>query len=510
MPAAPRAAERWIIIFLALGCAWRLTRYGLCFPFWGDESFLNINVLRRGYGALLEPLEYAQIAPLLFLWAQRTLRLLAGGGEYALRALPLAAGVGALLIFWRLARRQLEPVATAVAVGVFATTYVLVRHTCESKPYATDLLAATALLWAAAHWSAQPASCRRALATGLLAAVTIWLSYPAAFVAGGISLALLWPVWLVRSRRGWLGWAACSAAIGGSFVAFYLLFAGAQSSRAAGTWLEDYWRESFPPTHAGLGPFAWWLLKVHTGQMLAYPVGGPNFGSSMTAALSIIGAISLLVKRRGNRLALLLAPAVLTFIAALLHRYPYGGSARVAMHLAPMVCLLMGAGIAAVIDQLVPLRRRELARGAVGVVLVGCILLGLARDVLHPYKALLDDGIRRVVRVVTARIQPGDVVAVVNPPYGTYGPPDGPAFHQSVRYYLELYTGVTPRWCSDGPPTRDVSWLLAYRGPAFGPQRERVEYWVAAGGLKLISADKYDLSEGGPERLTVYRCSAGP
>ena len=68
-----------MFFFLALGLGWHLTRYLLCFPFWGDETYLNINFLRHGYLDLIGPLEYAQVAPLLFLWIQRTACLLLGG-----------------------------------------------------------------------------------------------------------------------------------------------------------------------------------------------------------------------------------------------------------------------------------------------------------------------------------------------------------------------------------------------------------------------------------------------
>ena len=40
----------------------------------------------------------------------------------------LTAGVGALLLFWRLARSHLDPIATNLAVGIFADGYVWPDH----------------------------------------------------------------------------------------------------------------------------------------------------------------------------------------------------------------------------------------------------------------------------------------------------------------------------------------------------------------------------------------------
>ena len=62
----------------------------------------------------------------------------------------------------------------------------------------------------------------------------------------------------------------------------------------------ETWRGAFPP----LGEpwrLPYWLLDVHTGNMLAYPNGGNNFGSLATAILVVLGCLAL----RRSRPALL-------------------------------------------------------------------------------------------------------------------------------------------------------------------------------------------------------------
>src|SRR4029453_14983473 len=68
-------ARRWTLVLLAAGVAWRLVRYGLGFPLWGDEAALLLNVVERhGYAELLRPLAHEQVAPLGFLAAEYTPR----------------------------------------------------------------------------------------------------------------------------------------------------------------------------------------------------------------------------------------------------------------------------------------------------------------------------------------------------------------------------------------------------------------------------------------------------
>src|SRR3954470_21037655 len=55
---------------VALGLVWRTVRYAMAFPLWGDEAFLAVNFLTRGFADMSRPLEFGQVAPPGFLWAE--------------------------------------------------------------------------------------------------------------------------------------------------------------------------------------------------------------------------------------------------------------------------------------------------------------------------------------------------------------------------------------------------------------------------------------------------------
>src|SRR5271168_4272890 len=83
----PRRLDRWVLAFVILGLAARCIRYFLRFPLWEDECFLCANLIDRDYAALLEPLNYRQAAPVLFMWLQLTVTKLLGYHELSLRLL---------------------------------------------------------------------------------------------------------------------------------------------------------------------------------------------------------------------------------------------------------------------------------------------------------------------------------------------------------------------------------------------------------------------------------------
>ena len=389
----PRRGEadgyaRWIMLFLAVGVAARLIRYLLRFPLWGDEAMLAMNFLDRDYAGLMQPLNFHQVAPLLFLWIELTAVKLLGFNEWSLRLFPLLCSLASLFLFQRLARLLLRGPALVLAVGIFAVTYSGLRYAAEMKPYAVDLMISTLLLLLTVRWWRQPDDTRWLWALVAVVPLALGLSYPAVFVAGGVSLAVATVLWGVRSRRGWSVWAVYNLALVASFLAWYRLATGTQAG-AELVVMNRMWGDTFPPRDSLINLVAW-LLRVHAGPLLAVPVGGSNFGSIATTLLCLVAVGVLLRKGRYRLLVLCAAPFALNLLAAALRQFPYGGHMRLAMHLAPLVCILAAIGAAAVFKRL-PAddsagRRLTWPLAAAIVVLLLLAALSMARDFYTPGK----------------------------------------------------------------------------------------------------------------------------
>jgi hypothetical protein len=417
--------KRWLALLLILGVTQRVIRYLLCFPIWGDEAFVCLNLLDRDYVALAGPLRFDQVAPVLFLWGEKTVCEILGYSELALRLLPLLLGLAGLLLFARLARTLLPPAGALLATGFLAVAYYPIRHSCEVKPYAFDLFASVLLLTLAASWLRRPRRAPLAL-LALCGPLALALSYPAALVAGAVSLALFAHLCKTRDRTFWLLFIVYDVSIVVTFgCLFWLVGRGQHAAMITGS--SGYWDGSFPPTDPAALPR--WLLDAHTGNMLAYPVGGRNGGSTLTLLLCLAGIVAL---RRRRGLLLLLAPFALTLTAATMGKYPYGGSARVAQHLAPCICLLAGAGTASLVRRFGSVHRAW-QTAVVVLVLIG--MAGLLRDIRKPFKTEGDQRARDCVRSVLDRAGHGQTVVVLNAP---------PRLYPSLEWYLR--TGGNVLW----------------------------------------------------------------
>ncbi len=490
---------RGALALILVGVAWRSLRYLLQFPIWGDEAFVALSLLDRNYLGLTRPLRYVQVAPVLFLWVELTAYRLLGGSELALRLFPFLAGLGALALFWRFVRSSLSPLAGGLALGILAVSYYPVRHSCEIKPYALDLLASLALLVTAAKWLREPNRRAWPLLLTVLGPLAVASSYPSIFIAGSISLVLLPAVAPQPGWKPWARYAAYNVTTAAAFLAAYSVVGSRQYASAGGTG-NPFWDAWFPPA----GPVALlkWLAAAHTGNLFAYPVGGRGGGSVATFLLCMVGVWHLARTRQGRLLALCALPFGFTLSAAALRLYPYGGSARVAQHLAPAICALAGIGAAALIARLAPSilsQRRAVLVAFGGLALVG--IGGMGRDVMKPYKTESDARVREIAAQILAQAGPDDQIVVLNPTPASM-PPALEWYLRQGRHRIS-WGGEIDRERLD--TTTKHLWVFAFPGNTI--TRDDLEARLAAAKRRPLLADHatYAFHFGWPEG-EVHRC----
>ncbi|MBI5865246.1 MAG: glycosyltransferase family 39 protein [Planctomycetes bacterium] len=334
---------RLAFVFVLLGLLWRFVHYIVAYPVWGDEGFVAVNFLVRDAAGMLKPLEWGQIVPAGFMWLGLAAYRVFGASEWALRLPAFVAGCAALMLFYRFARSTVSRPAALLAVGILAAAYYPVRHTAEIKPYAQDMLVSLCLTMLAWAIYRRPRNVWAWIGLILFAAAAPWLSYPSAFVGGAAGLLLTWLLLRERlDRRLLVGWALFGLVLLGSFIAMYRTYGLAQAEYGSRLVEIEMWKKAFPPVKEPLKLLGW-MAWVHSGNMLAYPMGSDYGGSTLTLLLVIVGTIQLW-RRERPLCVLLITPLGLALFAAAIQRYPYGASARTSLYMAPAFCLLAGVG----------------------------------------------------------------------------------------------------------------------------------------------------------------------
>ncbi len=511
--------HRWILLLVVSSLIWRLIRYALNFPIWGDEAFIAVNFITRSFGELTGDLDHPQIVPVGFLWLQWLASRVLGTGEIALRFLPVVFGMTATLVFWRFAPKIVSRRYAMAAVVIFCASYYPVRHSVEVKGYSLDLLLALLLLWQAWLLCQSPKTMMRWGVFILTGAVAVWFSYPSVFIIGGAMCVLGYRLYQEKAPAGWYaGWAIGGAAMASSFLLMWKLVAVGQEIHHEGIHELRGWASAFPPMDSVTG-FITWFFRAHTGNMVAYPIGGNHGGSTLTFCLIVAGIIALWRTRQRLALALLLSPFPFMFLAAVLKKYPYGDSARVEQHIAPAACLLAGAGLVALITH------GWQKRGAVHGMRVTCIVMlviigyGVLREVREPYKKKSDQVALRLVQDLAEQAGPGDRWVVFGSLGGTaYAPDFLPWGGSLARFrYDMLQHGpeyITIDWAPPAdqvpePADGAVTWLFVYHDndQISNPfPHEQAEQYLDAVSARLgePSYDAFPLKED-DELVEVYR-----
>src|SRR5579864_5051728 len=135
--------------FVTLGVLLRIRQYLFNRSLWLDESMLSLNIIRRSAAELAKPLDYAQAAPVGYLWLEKLAVHYFGTGELALRLVPLCLGIASIALFALVARNFLPPSAATIAVGLFSVSEPLIYYSSEVKQYSSDVAFALILCLAA-------------------------------------------------------------------------------------------------------------------------------------------------------------------------------------------------------------------------------------------------------------------------------------------------------------------------------------------------------------------------
>ena len=248
-----RGAVLVSLVLLAIGLVLRLHLYADRRSLWLDEIWVALNIVERDFLGLARPLDYAQSAPVGFLWLERLAVVLGGVNELALRAVPFLAGCLLLVALWMLARRLLDARYAALCLAFAALSPILIYFSNEVKPYIVDALAAVVLTWLTLDVLEAPDSPRawRRLTVG--GVVGILLSTPAVFVLAGVGITLIAHPAIGRTRAGWVRLVGTGSVWVILFaLGYFMIYQGTANS----DYMQSIWSGSFlslPLQHAGGG-----------------------------------------------------------------------------------------------------------------------------------------------------------------------------------------------------------------------------------------------------------------
>jgi len=420
---------------MVVGAAFRVEEFGSRRSLWVDEALVVNNVVSRDFRGLLRPLSGEQGAPIGWLWAQRADVIALGNNEYALRVVPLLAGLCALVLVHRVARRALEPLAAAVATWFVALSPSAVRYSVEVKQYSSDL-AICLLLGLLALRVAEPArnfDRRDVVIWATVGVIAVWCAHPAVLVLVATGGALGAEAVRRRDISAIRRLVAAAAAWGASFLLVWLT---ALRRLGHDAFLRAYWAAGLAPRPFRAGSYGTWL-----GRALLHLMSDPAALSfAPLAGLLVLAGLVVATIRRPLPALMVLVPVGSAVAAATVAGFPLRG--RLALWLLPIALL----GLASAVTAMLPVRLPGTA-GTTGAVVAAVLAVALVvgRPTLRVLSLARDpvvwSDLRPLLEAVHRQARPGDLVWVHEPDAA------------SAQYYA-ISTGVSPTHVlrSSAPP----------------------------------------------------------
>jgi hypothetical protein len=322
------------IALIGLGTAIRAALFIFNRSLYIDEAMLSLSIVSRSYAGLLKPLEYYQVAPLGFLFAEKLVTQLFGGRDLVLRLVPFLSGVASLLLVYFVAKNLLRPAGMVLTLTLFALSERLTHYSSEVKQYSSDVLIGLLLLFLAFRYLERPEIGRRYVMLVVFGCVSVWFSLPAFFVLAGVGFALMLARFSqVELRRHLI----LSGLIWG--INFGVLYLVSLRSSLGNPVMQVWWTSFFMPIS--------WNTPAWIAQAFVSLLQNPGPFSYVVAKwigcpLLLLGAISISLRMRAHA-PLILIPIGTTLLASALHIYPFGD--RVVLFMLPMLFLLVGEGL---------------------------------------------------------------------------------------------------------------------------------------------------------------------
>ncbi|HST24294.1 MAG TPA: glycosyltransferase family 39 protein [Blastocatellia bacterium] len=393
-------AKRLAWGIIAFGVILRAAQYLFNAALYVDEGALALNIIKRSFAGLLQPLDSEQAAPVGFLFLEKLAFLAFGESEYALRLFPFLFSIIALYLFYEVAQRCFRSWTVPIALAFFAVSGHVIYYAAQIKQYSSDIAITLLVILLGLELESKQLNGRRWAIFALVGAIVVWLSHPAVFVLAGVGLTLSLSA---MSKKDWPRFwklAGVYAVWVLSFAAFYLISLRNLSGNET---LEKSWAKKgtfMPLVPRSLADLEWYPGAIV--KMFSNPGGLPF--PLIAAIIFLIGCVALFLKNK-QQLLMFTAPLLLTMLASGLHKYPFGR--RLLLFLIPAVLMVVASGIEYIINKKPPYSIA--AGGAIAALLLFQPAGGATSNMLHPYAR---QDIKPIMAYVRDHKQSGDVVYV--------------------------------------------------------------------------------------------------
>jgi hypothetical protein len=330
--------ENYIIsLLLASGLALSLWQFIYNRSLYIDEAMLALNIIRKTSAQLLLPLEYIQVAPILFLQIEKFCSLIIPNSEYGLRLFPLLCFWTSLFCFYKIAVKIFDKKLLIIfALSLFVFNPMFLRYSNEVKQYITDVCVLLAMYCALLK---EYKTLRvRLVYLSIAGSIAIFLSNVAPIILLTCGIYLLYEEFFVTKRKRILPYLPMGVLWMSVFAVYYVLFIHNHPLRyiMVGAWQRV---NAFLPLNS-MTKFCEFVF--YQASHFAVGIAGNIPFAIIWVVIFITGFIKLLQTNNFKILILTILPLIIHLILSAMKMYPM--STRLNLFVFPCLIIISGFG----------------------------------------------------------------------------------------------------------------------------------------------------------------------
>lgn len=406
----------FLLLLILLGILLRLVIYFQNRDLIIDEANIVRNLSERGFLALLQPLDYEQYAPVLFIWIEELASLLFGYGPFGLKLFPLLSGIASMFLLYRILRQLGMKYMIWLPVGLFALNPYLIEYAATIKQYMSDVLVTLLLIYLALKTDLAKITPGRFYACWVPAGmIAILASMPSVFLLAAVASYYCYYSFTSGNRKFLLPIFITGFSWLLLFGVYYWFILRQQ---IGSDYLQDYHANYFlhllPRNKAEL------LHNIHLVDELICHTSGYSFVNHTLALIFLFVGCFQLLRRKLAIALLILLPLLLVLLASALHQFTL--IIRVSLFTFPLFLILLGLGAEEIFN-----RARNLL--CLLPVVAGCLMLMSHNKVNLLWKFHGFHEITHGLRYLKEKNVPGDRLYIHHASTPTY------------IYYTEIHPG---------------------------------------------------------------------
>jgi hypothetical protein len=327
----------FVISILMFGIYISIFQYLKNRSLWFDESMISLNIINKDIFELLKPLDYNQVAPILFLILEKLISYISTS-EFALRLLPLICFCISCYLYLKIVRIFFENNYTILfSLSMFVFNITLLYYSSEVKQYMLDVFVLILMYYVSLkNYKKEINKYYNLSISGCLA---IFISNITPIILLTISIYLT-TIFLINKKSIFKQYLFVLISWFLTFVFYYYFFIYNHSTH---DFMIDWWEKnnSFMPYNifeSDMYEFIWVkILSIFFSISSSY-----NILLFIFLVFFVIGYINLIHKRRFHIILLLIFPIIIHFILSALKIYPF--DLRLILYIFPLIMYAISFG----------------------------------------------------------------------------------------------------------------------------------------------------------------------